>query len=69
MLTMPGCLAISREAEQDDGGDRGRVRGVWPQRIGGQDGDRVFTREGDVGVHRHVQRRGSGPGVQPGGRV
>ena len=21
----------------DDGGDRGRVRGVWPHRIGGQD--------------------------------
>ena len=25
----------------------------------------VFTREGDAGVHRHIQRRGSGPGVQP----
>ena len=25
----------------------------------------VFTREGDAGVHRHIQCRGSGPGVQP----
>ena len=25
----------------------------------------MFTREGDAGVHRHIQRRGSGPGVQP----
>ena len=25
----------------------------------------VFTREGDAGVHRHIQRGGSGPGVQP----
>ena len=25
----------------------------------------MFTREGDDGVHRHIQRRGSGPGVQP----
>ena len=29
----------------------------------------VFTREGDVGVHRHIQRSGSGPGVQPDERV
>ena len=29
----------------------------------------MFTREGDVGVHRHIQRRGSGPGVQPDERV
>ena len=29
----------------------------------------VFTREGDAGVHRHIQRRGSGPGVQPDERV
>ena len=35
-LTMPGS-SIPREAEKDDGGDRGRVRGVWPHRIGGQD--------------------------------
>ena len=24
----------------------------------------MFTREGDAGVYRHIQRRGSGPGVQ-----
>ena len=29
----------------------------------------MFTREGDAGVHRHIQRRGSGPGVQPDERV
>ena len=29
----------------------------------------VFTREGDAGVHRHIQRRGSGPGVQRDERV
>ena len=29
----------------------------------------VFTREGDAGVHRHIQRRCSGPGVQPDERV
>ena len=29
----------------------------------------VFTREGDAGVHRHIPRRGSGPGVQPDKRV
>ena len=29
----------------------------------------MFTREGDAGVHRHIQRRGSGAGVQPGERV
>ena len=27
--------------------------------------DNVCTREGDAGVHRHIQRRGSEPGVQP----
>ena len=32
-----GRLAITRAAEEDDGGDRGRVRGVWSHRIGGQD--------------------------------
>ena len=31
--------------------------------------DHVFTREGDVGVHRHVQRTGSATGVQPNERV
>ena len=31
--------------------------------------DHVFTREGDAGVHCHIQRRGSGPGVQPDERV
>ena len=31
-----GRLEITRAAEEDDGGDRGRVRGVWPHRIGGQ---------------------------------
>ena len=30
---------------------------------------KVITREGDAGVHRHIQRRGSGPGVQPDERV
>ena len=25
----------------------------------------MFTREGDAGVHRHIQSRGSRPGVQP----
>ena len=29
----------------------------------------MFTREGDTGVHRYIQRRGSGPGVQPDERV
>ena len=29
----------------------------------------MFTHEGDAGVHRHIQRRGSGPGVQPDERV
>ena len=29
----------------------------------------MFTREGDAGVHHHIQRRGSGPGVQPDERV
>ena len=29
----------------------------------------MFTREGDAGFHRHIQRRGSGPGVQPDERV
>ena len=38
-------------------------------RIGGQDWDHVFTREGDTGVHGYIQRRGSGPGVQPDKRV
>ena len=29
----------------------------------------VFTREGDAGAQRHIQRRGSGPSVQPDERV
>ena len=29
----------------------------------------MFTLEGDAGVHRHIQRRGSGAGVQPDERV
>ena len=29
----------------------------------------MFTREGDAGVHRHIQRKGSGPGVQLDERV
>ena len=29
----------------------------------------MFTREGDAGVYSHIQRRGSGPGVQPDERV
>ena len=38
----PGKLSnnycyTTRAVEEDDGGDRGRVRGVWPHRIGGQD--------------------------------
>ena len=32
-----GRLAITRAVKEDDGGDRGRVRGVWPHRIGDQD--------------------------------
>ena len=38
-------------------------------RIGGEDWDHAFTREGDAGVHRHFQRRGSGADVQPDERV
>ena len=30
-----GRLTITLAGEEDDGGDRGRVRGVWPHRIGG----------------------------------
>ena len=38
MLTMPeDRLVITRAAEEDDGGDCGRVRSVWPHRVGGQD--------------------------------
>ena len=29
----------------------------------------MLAREGDAGVHRHIQQRGSGPGVQPNERV
>ena len=29
----------------------------------------MFTHEGDAGVYLHIQRRGSGPGVQPNRRV
>ena len=32
-----GDLAMTRAAEEGDGDDRGRVRGVWPHPIGGQD--------------------------------
>ena len=64
-----GRLAITRATEEDDGGDRGRALGVWPHRIGGQDWDHVLTCEGGAGVHRQIQRRGSGPGVQLDGRV
>ena len=32
-----GRLAIACAAEEDDGGDRSRVRDVRPRRIGGQD--------------------------------
>ena len=32
-----GRLVINQAAEEDDGVDRGCVRGVWPHRIGGQD--------------------------------
>ena len=52
-----GRLEITRAAEEDDVYDRGRVRGIWPHRIGGQDWDHVFTREGDAGVRRHIQRK------------
>ena len=31
--------------------------------------DIMFMREEDAGVHRHIQRRGSGPGVQSKERV
>ena len=30
-------LAIARAAQEDDEGDRGGVRGVWPHRVRGQD--------------------------------
>ena len=33
----PSRLVITPAAEEDDGGDRGRVLGVWPRRIGDQD--------------------------------
>ena len=36
-LTMPGSSRNTRATEEDDGSDRGRVRSVWPHRIGGQD--------------------------------
>ena len=29
----------------------------------------MLTQEGDAGVHRHIQRRGGGPSVQPNERV
>ena len=32
-----GRLATTRAAEEDDRGDRGRVRDVWPHSIEGQD--------------------------------
>ena len=54
MLYADDAEVVSRAAEEDDGGNRGRVRGVWPRRIGGHDGDHVFTYEMDVGVHRHI---------------
>ena len=41
------------------------MRGIWPHRIGGQGCHYVFTRKENAGVHRHIQRRGSGPDVQP----
>ena len=34
-LRCRGRLTVARAAEEDDGGDRGRVRGVWPHRIAG----------------------------------
>ena len=37
MLTMPGTSRNYQSTKEDDGGDRGRVRGVGPHRIGGQD--------------------------------
>ena len=40
MLTMPGSSRndpTEQLSEEDDGGDRGRVRCVCPHRIGGQD--------------------------------
>ena len=36
-LRCRGHLAITRKAEEDDGRDRGRGRGFWPHRMGGQD--------------------------------
>ena len=45
------------------------MHGVRPHRIGGQDLGHVFTRGGDAGVCRHIQRRGSGPGVRPNERA
>ena len=54
---------IARRDEEDNGCDRGRVRGVWPHHIGDRDRDRVITYEGDAGVHRHFQCRGSWPAI------
>ena len=45
------------------------MRAIWPHRIGGQDWDHMTTRERGAGVHRHIQRRGSGLGLQPYKRV
>ena len=71
MLTMPGSSRNhpNQAVEEDDGNDRGCVRGVRPHHIEGQDRDRVFTREADAGVQRYIQRKDSGPGVQPDERV
>ena len=38
LATLPESrLAIAREAEEDNGRNRGRVRSVWSRHIGGQD--------------------------------
>ena len=67
--TRPSDVAIVRAAEEDDGRDRGHVRSVWLHHIEGQTLDPVFAHEGDAGGHRHIQRRGSRPGIQPNERV
>ena len=41
------------------------VRVVCRSRLRSEITDHVFTHEGDVEVHHHIQRRGSRPGVQP----
>lgn len=40
-------LAVAWEAQEDDGRNRGRMRGLWSHR----DWDKSFAHEGDAGCH------------------